>query len=86
MSEPISFKNGLAVALASAVTACGAPPPLDLEAGAPADWPAYGGAAGGGHYSAADEITRENVSRLEVAWVHRSGDFREGPRAMRRCG
>ena len=86
VSEPISFKNGLAVALASAVTACGAPPPLDLEAGAPADWPAYGGAAGGGHYSAADEITRENVSRLEVAWVHRSGDFREGSNPLEKDG
>ena len=43
-----------------------------------ANWPAYGGSAGGGHYSLASQITPENVANLEVAWVHRSGDFREG--------
>ena len=41
-------------------------------------WPAYGGGPGGGHYTAADQITVDNVDQLEVAWTHRSGDFREG--------
>ena len=41
-------------------------------------WPAYGGADGGGHYTAAGQITPQNVERLELAWTHRSGDFREG--------
>ncbi len=43
-----------------------------------ADWPAYGGAAGGGHYSAATRITAQNVSDLAVAWVHQSGDYVAG--------
>ncbi|MGA1370228.1 MAG: pyrroloquinoline quinone-dependent dehydrogenase [Pseudomonadales bacterium] len=43
-----------------------------------ADWPTYGGSAGGGHYSAATAITPDNVHELEVAWIHRSGDFRQG--------
>jgi len=41
-------------------------------------WPAYGGAAGGGHYSRAALITPENVTDLEQVWTHRSGDFVTG--------
>jgi quinoprotein glucose dehydrogenase len=42
------------------------------------DWPAYGGSDGGGHYSPATQITKDNVADLEIAWTHRSGDFRQG--------
>ncbi|HJP50767.1 MAG TPA: pyrroloquinoline quinone-dependent dehydrogenase [Pseudomonadales bacterium] len=42
------------------------------------DWPAYGGAPGGGHYSTATQINKKNVSDLELAWTHRSGDFIAG--------
>lgn len=38
------------------------------------DWPVYGGDAGGRHYSSLDQIDRDNVDQLEVAWVFRSGD------------
>lgn len=41
------------------------------------DWPAYGATPGGTHFSRARQITPENVADLEVAWHHRSGDFRE---------
>lgn len=41
---------------------------------AASDWPAYGGDSGGRHYSVLDQINRDNVARLEVAWVYRSGD------------
>ncbi|MEJ2533043.1 MAG: pyrroloquinoline quinone-dependent dehydrogenase [Halioglobus sp.] len=37
-------------------------------------WLHYGGDPGGRHYSALTQINRDNVSALEVAWVHRSGD------------
>ncbi len=37
-------------------------------------WLYYGGDQGGRHYSAASKINKENVSDLDVAWVHRSGD------------
>ena len=36
------------------------------------EWPAYGGSAGGGHYSAATEITPENTSA-------RHNPFRSNP-------
>jgi len=42
------------------------------------DWPAYGSAPGGGHFSNAEQINKANVSGLELAWTHRSGDFRAG--------
>ena len=38
-------------------------------------WSAYGGDAGGSRYSAAAEITRENVGKLQVAWQYRTRAF-----------
>jgi membrane-bound PQQ-dependent dehydrogenase (glucose/quinate/shikimate family) len=37
----------------------------------PDDWPAYGGDAGGSHYTALGEITPANVARLQEAWSYR---------------
>ncbi len=42
-------------------------------------WPEYGG-GGGRRYAALDLIRPDNVSDLEVAWVHRSGDMSDGSR------
>jgi quinoprotein glucose dehydrogenase len=42
------------------------------------EWTHYGGDAGGSRYSAAKQITRENVSRLQVAWTYRTGDVSGG--------
>jgi quinoprotein glucose dehydrogenase len=44
------------------------------------DWVAYGRDAGGERYSPLDQITRENVSSLEVAWSYRTGDAYEPTR------
>jgi quinoprotein glucose dehydrogenase len=46
---------------------------------APPNWPHYGGDAGGTRYSPLDEISRENVANLEVAWTYRTGDFDASP-------
>ena len=40
-----------------------------------ADWPTSGGEAGGGQYSALDQVNADNVNRLELAWTHNSGDM-----------
>jgi len=53
--------------------------PVVIESGPPADWSAWGGSPGGGHYTPLEQITPGNVRALEVAWVHRSGDVRQGP-------
>jgi quinoprotein glucose dehydrogenase len=37
-------------------------------------WPTFGGAPGGGHYSALKQINRNNVAWLQQAWLYRSGD------------
>jgi quinoprotein glucose dehydrogenase len=47
----------------------------DDAQGVPAgEWHAYGRTAYGQRYSPLTQITRENVSRLEVAWTYRTGD------------
>ena len=48
-----------------------------------ADWPVTEGAAGGGRYSPLADITRENVSKLRVAWTYRHGDFWRGSFPLR---
>lgn len=42
-----------------------------------ADWPAYGGTHHATRYSPLDQITRDNVSRLEQVWEFRTGDMPE---------
>lgn len=39
-------------------------------------WPHYGGDEGGQRYSTLAQITRENVTGLQVAWTYRHGDWR----------
>lgn len=63
---------------AFALAACGdSTVPRTDYTGPVADWPAYGATPGGGHYSPATQITRENVRHLVKAWEYRSGDMRE---------
>jgi quinoprotein glucose dehydrogenase len=52
---------------------------LGTTARAADDWPEYGRDAGGSQYSPLSQVNRDNVAKLEVAWVHHSGDFAEGP-------
>jgi quinoprotein glucose dehydrogenase len=42
-------------------------------AAADSAWPQYGGDEGGGRYSALDQINRDNVAGLELAWSYRTG-------------
>src|SRR4030095_12501172 len=44
--------------------------------------PEYGGNAGGTRHSPLTQITPENVSALEVAWTHHSGDIEDGSHGM----
>lgn len=44
------------------------------QGGAPTDWPFYGNDAGGTRYSAAGEITPQNIGKLDIAWISNSGD------------
>ena len=41
----------------------------------PAEWPAYGGDLGGTRFSPLEEINRQNITDLKVAWTFRTGDL-----------
>jgi quinoprotein glucose dehydrogenase len=43
-----------------------------------AEWPEYGGDKGGLRYSPLSQITPENVTDLEIAWVYHHGDISDG--------
>jgi quinoprotein glucose dehydrogenase len=42
-----------------------------------ADWPVYLGDKGTTHYSTLDQINKDNVARLKVAWTYDTGDVGE---------
>jgi quinoprotein glucose dehydrogenase len=46
--------------------------------GPTADWPEYGGDKGAQRYSPLNQITPENVARLDIAWEYRHGDAADG--------
>ncbi len=46
-------------------------------------WPIYRGGAEAIQYSSLDQVNRDNVGDLEVAWIYRSGDA--GERTMIQC-
>ncbi|MDJ0928291.1 MAG: pyrroloquinoline quinone-dependent dehydrogenase [Gammaproteobacteria bacterium] len=43
------------------------------------EWPAYGGDPGGSRFSRLDQINRNNVDDLELAWQYRTGAVRNNP-------
>ena len=49
-----------------------------------ADWPFYGGDAGGNRYSPLAQIDRSNVARLEIAWEYHTGDMSDGSDGRRK--
>ncbi len=55
--------------------------PGSLEA-QDSDWSTYLGDPGRRHYSELDQINRDNVGELEVAWVYDSGQVRGGGSTM----
>lgn len=58
-------------------TARGTPVTLQSAPPAPAsaEWRSFAGSPGGGQYSPLAQIDRSNVTQLQVAWTHHSGDF-----------
>ena len=42
------------------------------------EWPHYGGDLAARKYSALDQINRDNVGRLKVAWTYHTGDISDG--------
>src|SRR5215470_16147843 len=63
--------------LAVTLSGCGHRQPVNYS-GPFADWPEYGSDKAGSRHSPLDQITRENVGSLKVAWTYHSGDISDG--------
>src|SRR5262245_60561009 len=51
---------------------------IDLSGGGLADWPYYGRDQEGTRYTPLNQINRDNVAYLEIAWEYHTGDFSDG--------
>ena len=49
------------------------------------NWTMYSGYQSGSKYTDLDEINKENVANLEVAWTFKTGDIRESPPSTLQC-
>lgn len=67
------------IALPAADAAAAAPAPEAAATVPPGEWHAYGRTGHGQRYSPLDQLTPENVGRLELAWEFRTGDRRGQP-------
>src|SRR5438093_993067 len=76
---PLTRVVGLVCAAIASAIADPAGSPVD-------DWPCYGHDAGGMRYSPLNQINRENVSQLKVAWVFHTGDISDGSGGRKRSG
>ena len=67
---------------AAAVSGCASQPSSSEVDG----WAYYGHDAGGMRHSPLTQITRSNVSRLQVAWTVHTGDVSDGANGRQRSG
>jgi len=70
---------------AAASVAANAAPGSRQFGSAGMEWPVYGGDQGATRYSPLDEINRDNVGNLKVAWVHHTEDAAQRPATRIQC-
>ncbi len=70
----LRVRHSISRILLAATRTFGAASACAQASGANGEWTAYGHDALGGRFSPLAQITRENVSKLEVAWTYRTGD------------
>ena len=80
-----SFLKKSALSVAAASVAAKAAPGSRKFGSAGKEWPVYGGDQGATRYSPLDEINRENVGNLKVAWRHQTGDAAQRPATRIQC-
>ncbi|MEM7366787.1 MAG: hypothetical protein AAF525_22450, partial [Pseudomonadota bacterium] len=68
------FTRLWAVSLTTLLGACSVEVDYD---GPTHEWPQFGNSVGGGHFSPATQINKDNVHALEQAWIYSSPDFRD---------
>jgi quinoprotein glucose dehydrogenase len=69
-------RRGALLTLAGLLCGCDARPHAGGD-----DWPVTGGEAGNSRYSSLDQINRDNVADLRVAWTFHTGDAPPGGRS-----
>jgi quinate dehydrogenase (quinone) len=86
LAAPRAVALGLAVALVAAIAGMFVPHPgvshglgpgvtaVDAQK-AQRNWSHYGNTEGGSRFAALDQINRDNVDQLQVAWTYRTGDI-----------
>src|SRR5215470_4120852 len=72
---------GLSLIASALAPDCAAAQPAD---GPIAEWPYYGGDAGGTRYSELVQITKANVAGLKIAWEYHTGDVSDGSGGRRK--
>lgn len=75
-ARPCLYALGLGLALSG----CHEAPPA-----AKSDWPVYLGDLSRSHYSELDQINRQNVKQLQVAWSYHTGDADTGGLSQIQC-
>ena len=75
----LSRTRVLVVAVATVTVVLGCAAGLASRAPEDRDWPITGGDAGNSRYSPLTSINRDNVGKLEVAWVYHTGDGGKEP-------
>jgi alcohol dehydrogenase (cytochrome c) len=75
----IATKCTLVASLATGVMMSGLIPATAADK--PDDWPTYFRDGRGWRYSPLDQVNRENVANLGVAWIHQPGDIQDGLQA-----
>lgn len=76
------IRHAMVLLATAGLAACSAP---HVAPAPDAGWSHYGGDAGGQRYSAAAQITRENVKRLKPVWSFSTGDMATKGAAMDRA-
>ena len=84
MRLPAALLAAVSAAVGAPITLAGAgapprPPPAAHE------WRTHGGNPGHTQYSPLDQIDRESVHRLRVAWTYKTGDARDDGRSQIQC-
>ena len=74
-----SFLKKSARSVAAASVAANAAPGSRKFGSAGKEWPVYAGDQGATRYSPLDEIDRENVGNLKVAWIRVAGRCAASP-------
>jgi glucose dehydrogenase len=80
---PTTYRNGRIAHVAILIAVAAALTNAALAGNRPRDWRDYAGGPDSSRYFAADQITKRNVDRLQVAWTYPSGQTDFNPLIVR---